>query len=222
MELIKIYNGKTVSAKELYQFLGVKSKFADWIRNRIKKYDFIEGEDFTRVSKILDTLGGKQETVDYALTVNMAKELSMVENNEKGKAARRYFIKAQEALQALYTNKRLEAYSKLQESLNRLRTKVINNGFDDEDFIQIDTEGRKILFNGKLIADDQLNLLLLKGRDFAVELTRTNIKQGDSYNTMEETSKAHHKEVRDVLGKSDIKPEELPPEKNLKNKPLNP
>lgn len=218
MELIKIYNGKTVSAKELHQFLGAKSKFADWFRNRIKKYGFIENEDYTRVSKILDTLGGKQETIDYALTVNMAKELSMVENNSKGREARRYFIKAEETLKEIYDNKRSEAYSKLKESLIRLKHKVMENGFDSEDFIQIDTEGRRVLFNGKLIDDAQLNLLLLKGRDFAVELTRTNITKDDTFEEMEKIAKEHHGEVREVLGKSGIKPEELPKENDLNNK----
>ena len=216
MELIKIYDGRTVSAKELHQFLGPKSKFADWFRNRIKRYEFLENEDYVRVSKILDTPGGKQETIDYALTLNMAKELSMVENNAKGREARRYFIKAEEALIELYKNKRFEAFSKLQDSLERLRERVLENGFSDADYLQIDTEGRKVLFNGKLIEDANLNLLLLKGRDFAVELTRTNIKEGDSLKSMENTAKIHHGEVREVLGKSGIQPEEVPEENDIK------
>jgi anti-repressor protein len=84
-QLIKIITNeqgqKLVSARELHEFLEVKSKYADWIKNRIKKYGFIENTDFITLSKILEN-GGKE--YDHVLTIGMAKELSMVENNEKG------------------------------------------------------------------------------------------------------------------------------------------
>lgn len=81
---------QTINARDLHLFLEVQSRFADWIKNRIEKYDFIESIDFMKVSKILETQKGYQ--IDYFLTLEMAKELSMVENNEKGRQARRYFI----------------------------------------------------------------------------------------------------------------------------------
>lgn len=94
-ELITIteQNGqRAVSARELHQFLEVKSKFADWIKNRIEEYGFVENQDFVSVSKILEN-GGR--TKEYAISLDMAKELSMVERNEKGKQARRYFIEVE-------------------------------------------------------------------------------------------------------------------------------
>ncbi|WP_020603273.1 antA/AntB antirepressor family protein [Spirosoma spitsbergense] len=98
-ELIKVStNGQgseVVSARELYDFLEVKSKFADWIKNRIIKYGFLEDEDYVPLSKNLES-GGKE--FDYALTLDMAKQLSMVERNEKGKQARLYFIECEKAL----------------------------------------------------------------------------------------------------------------------------
>lgn len=102
MELIKITNveGKeTVNARELYDFLGVQSKFSDWIRNRIDKFDFQENQDFTTLSKNLEN-GGRQ--IEYHITIEMAKELSMVENNEKGQQARRYFIECEKRLKAVF------------------------------------------------------------------------------------------------------------------------
>ena len=93
-EIIKITTNEEgkqlVSARELHEFLEVKSKFADWIKNRIKKYDFIENEDYICLSKILETQTkegkkGIAKETDYAITIDMAKELSMVENNEKAK-----------------------------------------------------------------------------------------------------------------------------------------
>ena len=83
-ELIKIEinknNEQLVSAKELHEFLEVKSKFADWIKNRIEKYGFEENQDFVTVSKNLEN-GGRE--IDYILKLDTAKELAMVENNEK-------------------------------------------------------------------------------------------------------------------------------------------
>lgn len=99
-ELIQITTdeqGLTVvqSARELHSFLEVKSKFADWFKNRVSKWGFVEGQDYTTVSKNLE-IGGRE--LDYALTLDMAKELSMVERNAKGKAARQYFIEAEKRL----------------------------------------------------------------------------------------------------------------------------
>lgn len=106
-QLPQIYehkNQQLVSARELHEFLGVQSKFADWIKNRIEKFDFIENQDYTTFSKNLES-GGKQ--IEYALTIDMAKELSMVENNDKGREARRYFIqKEKEALKITLPSKK--------------------------------------------------------------------------------------------------------------------
>lgn len=84
-----------VSARELHLFLEVKSRFNDWIRNRIDQYDLIDDVDHTKI--LVRSINGLDE-YDYALTVSCAKELSMVENNEKGKQARRYFIDCEKRL----------------------------------------------------------------------------------------------------------------------------
>ena len=72
---------ETVNAKELHEFLEVRSKFADWIKNRISEYDFVENQDFVTFSKNLEK---GRPRLEYALTLDMAKELSMVERNETG------------------------------------------------------------------------------------------------------------------------------------------
>lgn len=104
MELIKIneINGKKViSARELHAFLGIKKKFADWFKHRIEKYDFIEGQDYISFSLNRES-GGK--SLEYALSIGAAKELSMVEGNAKGKQARKYFIDCEEKLRAIVTS----------------------------------------------------------------------------------------------------------------------
>lgn len=80
-----------VDGRALHSFLQVGRVFAAWIAERIEKYGFEEARDFdVTVSKT-----GKRSNVnqkDYRLTLDMAKELAMVENNEQGRRARRYFI----------------------------------------------------------------------------------------------------------------------------------
>lgn len=84
MELIKVTqeNGEQlVSARDLHEFLEVKSKFADWIKNRIEKYGFEENQDFVTFSKNLNR-GGKR--IDYILKLETALLISKCENhNEK-------------------------------------------------------------------------------------------------------------------------------------------
>lgn len=83
---------QTVSGRDLHAFLQVGKKFADWIKERIDAYGFNENSDFVTFSQN----GEKgRPTTEYAVTIDMAKELSMVERNEQGKAARQYFIECE-------------------------------------------------------------------------------------------------------------------------------
>ena len=90
-ELVKIteQNGRrAVSARELHAFLESKQEFANWIKNRIEKYGFIENQDFEVFDNFIKKPQGGRPLTEYALSIDMAKELSMFENNEKGKQAR--------------------------------------------------------------------------------------------------------------------------------------
>ena len=117
-ELIKIEekDGKQlVSARELHEFLQVRhfdegkqkevgSRFNDWIKNRIDKYMFEDGIDYTKV--LVQCIRGQNEC-DYAITIDMAKELCMVENNELGRKARKYFIECEKQLYKITHEQRL-------------------------------------------------------------------------------------------------------------------
>ena len=77
----------SVNVREIYDYLGLaKGQFSRWIKTAIEKYDFIQNEDFLSIDT--DVEGVK----DYIVTLDMAKELCMVSNTEKGKEARKYFI----------------------------------------------------------------------------------------------------------------------------------
>ena len=100
---------KAVNARDLHSFLQVGKDFSTWIKNRIDKYDFIEGKDFQtlyldyqgnllniRLPQNGDSKNQQVSKIEYALSISMAKELSMIENNERGKQARKYFIACEE------------------------------------------------------------------------------------------------------------------------------
>lgn len=216
MELIKIYTGRLVNARELHEFLENKRKFADWIKQRIRQYDFREGESyFTNLGNRSDGLSGKRR-MEYYLTLDMAKELAMVENNRRGKEARRYFIEAEKQL-ALLSNKRLEAFGKLTSTKQKLHAIVEAFGGTSDDFIQIDLNGRKVLYNGFELPDETASTLILKGRDFAIEATNERAKEsGVSLADLSRFNEENHADVREVISKNTgKKPEDIPREDSI-------
>ena len=93
-----------VSAKALHKALGVGRDFTNWIKVRIDQYGFIAGTDFIRVENLSTPKRASAKTRqqiehDYLLSLDMAKEVAMVERNEQGRAIRRYFIQCEEELQ---------------------------------------------------------------------------------------------------------------------------
>ena len=97
-EIIKITEKdgqKAVNARELHEFLGNKREFATWIKQRIEQYGFVENQDYCSFDNIVKRDNGATVRKEYALSIDMAKELSMVENNEKGRMARKYFIECE-------------------------------------------------------------------------------------------------------------------------------
>lgn len=103
-ELIKIteQNGKrAVSARELHRFLEVTERFSNWFERQLQ-YGFIESVDY-QGCEVFNTLAN-QTLTDYALTIDTAKEISMLQRTEKGKQARRYFIECEKLVQNPVSN----------------------------------------------------------------------------------------------------------------------
>ena len=101
---ITIYNNQNIgaeinsaNARELHCFLNSGQDYSDWIKNRISQYGFTENQDY--IIQIAYTKGRPRK--EYFITLDMAKELCMVENNERGKQARRYFIECEKELTRL-------------------------------------------------------------------------------------------------------------------------
>ena len=111
---------ETVSARELHGFLGVSSKFADWIKNRISEYDFVESQEFISFSENLEKPTGGRPSQEYFITLDMAKELSMVERNDKGKQARRYFIECEKKLKSQIAPQPVQPIGELEDKLRTI------------------------------------------------------------------------------------------------------
>lgn len=96
-ELIKVLvnekQEQVVSARELHKFLEVSTHFKDWFP-RMCEYGFNNDQDFCSI--LSESTGGRPST-DYHITLDMAKEISMIQRNEKGKQARQYFITVEKA-----------------------------------------------------------------------------------------------------------------------------
>ena len=100
-ELIKITTNEegaqVVSARELHEFLGIDTRFNDWI-SRMIGYGFVENVDYQVLLKNEYNLSGGRPSTDYALTLDTAKEISMIQRSDKGKQARQYFIACEKKL----------------------------------------------------------------------------------------------------------------------------
>lgn len=129
-ELIKITTNESgnqvVSARELHKFLESKQQFADWIKNRIDKYGFIENQDFEVFQDFMNNPSGGRPLKEYALTLDMAKELAMVEGNEKGRQARRYFIECEKLAKQLMNTQQPVLPLK-----NQLQLDILNSAGDE-------------------------------------------------------------------------------------------
>lgn len=86
-------DSQTISARELHEKLNVRSKYADWFKN-IVAYGFIEGTDFNTVSKNLEN-GGR--TIEHYISMDMAKQICMIQRTPEGKEIRQYLIDLEKA-----------------------------------------------------------------------------------------------------------------------------
>ena len=102
-ELVPVYTTSTgekvVYGTDLHDVLGVRSQYRDWIRNRIADCEAIEFEDY-EAAEILAPSGQKRK--DHIIRLDIAKEMAMLERNEKGKQVRRYFLDVEKRYKATY------------------------------------------------------------------------------------------------------------------------
>lgn len=101
-EIIKIDTSQSgeqfVNARDLHKALEVKTQFNKWIERMIE-YGFVDGTDFW--SFLSKTSSGGRPSVEYNLTISTAKEIAMLQRNEKGKQVRNYFIQVEDRYKKL-------------------------------------------------------------------------------------------------------------------------
>lgn len=90
----------TIDARKLHAALRVGCDYSTWVRRRINEYNFVENQDFIVFINSEENSGRGRPSKEYRLSLDMGKELAMVENNEEGRKIRRYFIECEKALRA--------------------------------------------------------------------------------------------------------------------------
>ena len=102
--LIPVFNGliqnqpvQLCNARELHTFLDIGKDYSTWIKDRINEYGFIQDEDYFIITERTNGRPRKE----YHITLDMGKELGMVERNERGRQIRQYFIRCERTLKAL-------------------------------------------------------------------------------------------------------------------------
>lgn len=96
-ELVPVYvtstGEKVVYGTELYEYLGSKQEYSNWVKNRLRECDSVEDTDFTTI--LSKSTGGRPKQ-EYIIKLATAKEMAMLEHNQKGKQVRRYFIRVED------------------------------------------------------------------------------------------------------------------------------
>lgn len=209
-----------VSARELHEFLEVKTRFDNWMKRMIE-YGFTESKDYETTNiAIRNSKGGKQSKIDYAITLDMAKEISMIQRSPKGKDAREYFIECEKLLR-LSEDKRLEAYEKLKVTESKFKDTCLSRNVDDDGFEQILEKGNEALFNveqKKIPTDEEMQTILIKSKDLATAITDHNTKEKDliGKEAIENEHANTNLTIRNTLEENNIKPEQLKKESKLK------
>ncbi|EGT2197629.1 oxidoreductase [Clostridioides difficile] len=125
-----------LSARDLHEFLEVGSRYNDWF-NRMIGYGFVENEDFISITqKKVTAQGNETEYIDHIIKLDMAKEIAMIQRNEKGKQARKYFLQIEKdwntpekvmARALIVANKTIEKKSRELEEKNRFINQIASS-----------------------------------------------------------------------------------------------
>ena len=178
-DLIKISinesNEQIVSGRELYEFLEVKTQYTKWFERKVEKYGFIENIDFITISQKRLTAQGNETTYnEHILKLSMAKELAMLENNEKGKQARLYFIKCEEEYkkqkQVTFSRKDLLMLNVIKANSENERMLALSN-YEDEYVKPLEVEAK---YTKEVLKSDSLLTVSQIAKDLGLSAIKLN------------------------------------------------
>jgi anti-repressor protein len=171
-EIIKVSKEKignssvnSVSARDLHEALEVKRDFSTWIKNRIEKYQFIENEDYIKTVPQNGGTGNNglfdgSDKIEYYLTIDMAKELAMIENNQNGRKIRKYFIEIEKRYFEKSERLSVDEIREIKEISKELVELANIFGFSgNQAFLSADKGVRKITGNSPLEILDEKHLV---------------------------------------------------------------
>ncbi len=185
---LKKGNIDVVDSRLLHKELQVRTQHSEWMRRRIDIYQFEEGKDFWKLDNpnmdSLGTHGGIRRWKTYLITLDMAKELSMLENSDIGKQVRRYFIRRDKALRKIEATRlagiqvRKKLTDEIQESGENER--MHGHGYSTYTKLAYKLTGIEVGSRDALSADDLERLETEEG------IMRGLIKAGQEYKAIKE------------------------------------
>lgn len=162
-ELIRVTTNdqgeQVVSARDLHEYLEVKDHFTQWA-DRMFEYGFTQGVDYQAINQIVKHLNGvgSSNKTDYVLTLDCAKEISMIQRTEKGKQARQYFIECEKVALNLKMNSAMQLPSyQIQDEIERAyawaeERKVLRLAESNVKYLQIELDKSNEWYSIKKVA----------------------------------------------------------------------
>ena len=193
-ELIKITTNskgeQLVSARELHTYLGLSERFSKWFE-RMTTYGFEKDVDYTPYQMVHPS--NNQKIEDFALLMDTAKELSMLQRTEKGKEARQYFIACEKALNRKYNGIWIEAREE-GKKIRKIETDVISD-FVDYAISQGGSEKGCKMYYSTFTREVYKTIGIDKGRDShtITESSRIKVLEQCIANSLNESMKTNSK-----------------------------
>lgn len=152
-----------VSAIELHNFLEIKTRYDKWFLRLIEKYDFVENEDYIVVGqkRPSNEIKGFTEYTEHFVTIDVAKEIAMVTNNDNGRKARKYFIEAEKELRKIKEENKQELPLKekllldIMNSNDDISRAIVINNYQNQYVkpLESDNKNKQELIERRLIND---------------------------------------------------------------------
>ena len=165
-ELIKVEprktgNGEilTVNARDIHTFLGIKRRFADWIKDQIERGRFVEHRDFISLHEKVKRETGATTRIEYHLTIDTAKHIAMMSNTDKGFEVRDYFIECERRLKARETKEKRPMEIPTFDQLTKNPPRLMREMYKTLKLFDIDTNAAAISANQFVIKHTGINIL---------------------------------------------------------------